>query len=173
MHAPSSSEPDDLVSTPCTRQDAEAGDAAAQFGLALYLAAGPTPDYAQALPWYLKAASQDHHLAQFNVGRMFAEGQGTDRDDSAALMWMSRAAKGGDPGAQFEMGNRYSRANAHEAEMRIGDVSESRIECYKWFKLSAAQGYRGAENRSDFATLEMTRDEVAEGERRVAAFVAT
>ena len=50
------------------------------------------------------------------------------------------------------------------------DLSESRIESYKWFKLAAAQGYGSALDRCDSATQRMTHEEVAEGNRRVTAF---
>jgi len=155
-------------SVACTRADAEAGNAMAQFGLAFSFAAQPAPDYEKALHWYFKAADQNHRLAQFNLGQMFAHGQGTERNDSTAMMWIRRAANGGDAGAQFDLGNRCDRASMHGSEM---DAGESRVESYKWFSLAAAQGYRDAVARSDSASMRMSRDEVAEGVRRVSAFV--
>jgi TPR repeat protein len=153
----------------CTRDDAAAGNAEAQFGVAFCLAAASTPqDYALAVEWYFKAADQNHRLAQFNLGQMFAQGQGVQQNDSTAMMWIRRAANGGDAGAQFFLGDRYGRASVRESE---GEAGESRIESYKWFKLAAAQGYRNAMTRSDSATLRMTREEVAEGNRRVDTFV--
>ncbi len=158
-------------STPkCTRTAAAAGDAEAQFALGFSFAAGPAPqDYAQAMQWYQKAADQNHHLAQFNLGQMFAEGQGTAKSDSMALMWMRRAAQGGDAGAQFNLGERYARAVADGSGV---ESAELRMESYKWFALAAAQNYRDALARSDSTTLRMTRDEVSEGNKRVQAFLA-
>ncbi len=149
-----------------SRADAIAGHAEAQFGLAFSLAAGEQ-NYAEAAEWYFKAADQDHHLAQFNLGQMFAHGQGVTRDDATAMMWFRRAANGGDAGAQFNLADRYGRSSMHESET---DVSELRIESYKWFKLAAAQGYGDALARSDSATQRMTHEEVAEGNRRVTKF---
>lgn len=147
------------------------GDAEAQFALAFSFAAGPAPqDYAHAREWYQKAADQDHHLAQFNLGQMFAHGQGMPKSDSMALMWIRRAADGGDAGAQYNMGDRYARACLHGSEM---DACESRVESYKWFALAAAQNYRDAQLRADSATMKMTREEVTEGTRRIRAFAAT
>jgi TPR repeat protein len=152
------------------REAAVAGDAEAQFALGLLFAAGPAPrNYEQALHWYQKAADQNHRLAQFNLGQMFAQGQGMPRSDSMALMWVRRAADGGDAGAQFNMGDRYARASMHGSEM---DAAESRIESYKWFTLAAAQNYRDALLCADSATMKMTREEVMEGNRRVKAFAA-
>ena len=50
--------------------------------------------------------------------------------------------------------------------------SESKIEAYKWFQLAAAQGYAGSDTAFERVTLIMTREEVAEGNLRAAAFVA-
>ena len=154
-----------------TRDAATAGEAEAQFALAIFFAAGPPrQDYAQALHWYQKAADQNHRMAQLNLGQMFAEGQGVSRSDSMAVMWIRRAAEGGDAGAQFNMGDRCARANLLTS---TADAAESRIESYKWYTLAAAQQYREALTRSDAATMRMTREEVTEGNRRVKAFVAS
>ena len=168
MNRPAAEDFDEPVTAPCTRTEAEAGDATAQFGLAFRFVA--LEDYTEAMSWYLKAADQNHHLAQFNLGQMFARGQGTERNDSTAVMWIRRAANGGDAGAQFDLGNRYGRSSFAGAE---ADAGESRIESYKWFKLAAVQGYRNADTRSDSAALHMTREEVTEGDRRIASFVTS
>ena len=166
-----SAEHSSSLSTSITRAEAAAGNAEAQFALAFSLVARPAPqDYAQAMEWYLKAAHQNHHLAQLNLGQMYAHGQGLPKSDSLALMWIRRAAEGGDAGAQFDLGERYARASVHGSEM---DVVESRIEAYKWFTLAAAQEYRNALIYSDSATMRMTRDEVIEGNRRVKAFTTS
>ena len=46
------------------------------------------------------------------------------------------------------------------------------IAALKWVRLSAAQGHPGAESACQFVALGMTWEEVAEGGRRAAAFVA-
>lgn len=167
---PDTSSPQPDSDVPCTRADALAGNASAQFGLGLFCAAGSTQDYAQAAEWYLKAAEQNHHLAQYNLGLMFAHGQGMQPDDATAVTWIRRAANGGDAGAQFDLGNRSYRASANGSET---DVAESRIEAYKWYKLAAAQGYGKSADSSDYATIRMSREEVTEGNRRVASFATT
>lgn len=154
-----------------THADATAGDAEAQFALALYFSAGPAPqNYTAAMHWYQLAADQNHRLAQFNLGQMFAHGHGMPKSDSMAVMWIRRAANGGDAGAQFNLGDRYARACQHGSEM---DAAESRIESYKWFTLAAGQNYRDALLRSDSATMKMTREEVTEGNQRIKAFAVS
>jgi uncharacterized protein len=151
---------------PFTRADAEAGDAAAQFGMGFFLAAAAAPqDYAQALVWYQKAADQNHALAQFNLGQMYALGHGMPKNDAMALMWIRRAANFGDAGAQFDLGNRCARESLHGTEM---DAAESRIEAFKWFSLAATQQYRNASIQCDSAAMRMSREEVVEGTRRAA-----
>jgi TPR repeat protein len=148
------------------------GDADAQFGLGLKYSTGAgegiAQDFVQAAAWYHKAAEQNHALAQFNLGVMFASGQGVLQNDTTALMWTRRAAEGGDAGAQFRLGSRYHRASMDRLQM---DCAESRIEAYKWFHLASAQGYKGSDAAGERVALGMTREEVADGNQRTAAFV--
>jgi TPR repeat protein len=145
------------------------GDAEAQFSLGVKFAReGATQDYPQAAQWYLKAADQSHSLAQFNLAIMYAAGQGVARDEAKSIGWMQKAADLGDAGAQYKVGMRHHRASldgSPEAAL------ESRILAYKWLQLAAAQGYRGSEAAWAFVALSMTREDVADGGRRIAAFV--
>ena len=148
---------------------AERGVAEAQFSLGLIYAngKGAAPDYAQAEHWYLKAAGQNHALAQFNLGIMHANGQGVPRDRAKSLMWIQKAADLGDAGAQYRLGL------SHQRDIRDGlpeNASESRLNAYKWFRLAADQGYHGAETACELVNLNMSREDVVEGGRRVAAF---
>jgi TPR repeat protein len=146
------------------------GDAEMQFALGLMYssAAEADRDFVQAARWYRKAADQDHTLAQFNLGIMFASGQGVPRDEALALTWTHRAAEGGDAGAQFSLGSNCHRRSLDSLQ---ADRGESRIEAYKWYCLAAAQGYRDSATACESVALSMTRDEVTNGNQRVAAFV--
>lgn len=148
------------------------GDADAQFGLGLKYSTGTgegiAQDFAQAAEWYRKAADQNHALAQFNLSLMFASGQGVLQNDTTALMWTRKAAEGGDAGAQFRLGSRYHRASMDRLQM---GSAESRIEAYKWFHLASVQGYKGSDAAGERVALGMTREEVADGNQRTAAFV--
>jgi TPR repeat protein len=150
--------------------EADYGDADVQFGRGLRFANGKgvVQDYAQAAEWYHKAAGQCHSLAQFNLGMMYAHGQGVTRDAAQSEMWFGRAAQLGDAGAQFNLGESCHRASL---QGEGGDASESRIEAYKWYRLAAAQGYEDSETAYATLTLNMTREDVATGNRRVAEFV--
>ena len=51
------------------------------------------------------------------------------------------------------------------------DAPEARIEAYKWYQLSAAQGYQASQGAYATLTFKMTRAEVVEANKRVAGFV--
>jgi len=125
-------------------------------------------DYVQAAQCYTEAAQQDHSLAQLNLAALYEQGQGVARDKAKALMWLTKAAKQGNAAAQYRLGvQEHLACHTRRGESEV----EGRIEALKWVRLSAAQGYRGGENACEFVALDMTREEVAEGGRRAAAFV--
>jgi len=127
------------------------------------------PKYDEAAVWYRKAADQGHSLAQFNLGVMYANGQGLDRDDVQAAIWFEKAARRGDGGAQFNLGRLWHRASL---DKRAESAGESRIEAYKWFRLASDQGYHGAGIALSMLFRGMSSDEVSEGNRRVAEVLA-
>ncbi|MCX6906204.1 MAG: tetratricopeptide repeat protein [Verrucomicrobia bacterium] len=149
---------------------ASQGDADAQFGLGLKCSSGneEARDYPQAAQWYLKAADQSHALAQFNLGIMYTRGQGVPQDDAQALRWFRKAAQQGDAGAQFNLGLSLHRASVARLQP---DPLESKIEAYKWFHLAANQGYQGSIAAFETLTLSLTREQVTDGNQRVAAFL--
>lgn len=153
------------------RTKANLGDPEAQFGLGLRYASGrgEEADFAQAIQWYLKAAAQHHPLAQFNLGVMYTKGQGVERDEVAAAKWFEKAALQGDPGAQFNLGVRCQRSSFKGI---ASNSPESKIEAFKWYQLAAAQGYKDSAAACDTLTLSMSVEEVADGARRAAKFVA-
>jgi TPR repeat protein len=150
---------------------AERGDANAQFGLGLKFANGhgPALDYPQAARWYLKAAEQSHTLAQFNLGVMYAQGQGMPVDKRQSLLWLGRAAESGDAAAQYRLGIAHHRDSLERFPV---NASESRIEAYKWLQLADDKGYRNSDMACGLVTMQMTQEEVTDGNRRVADFVA-
>ena len=145
--------------------------AEAQFlrGLEFEDGKGVVQDYAQAAHWYAQAAEHDHSLAQFNLAMLYGQGQGVARDETKSLLWLARAAQLGNAAAQYRLGvHQYLHCRDSSKEA----TTEGRIEALKWVRLSATQGCRGAVGACEFVALGMTREEVAEGERRAAAFVA-
>ena len=54
----------------------------------------------QQVEWYREAAESGHTGAQFNLGVMYENGRGVDKDDSSAVEWYRQAAEQGHTGAQ-------------------------------------------------------------------------
>ena len=66
------------------------------------LPAQDTPDL------FRQAAEQGHASAQFNLGLMYATGEGVPEDDAEAVRWYRMAAEQGHAGAQFNLGLMYA-----------------------------------------------------------------
>lgn len=111
---------------------AEAGDAAAQLGLAsLYdLGKGVARDPAIAFSWYRRAAMTGSAAAEFNVAVMRDNGDGVTRDAAEAALWYGRAAAHGNRRAQYNLGQLYA---AGDGVPRNLDQAET------WFRAAAAE----------------------------------
>ena len=148
---------------------AEDGNPDFQFFVGLRYASGnPGADFAHAIEWYLKAANQNHILAQFNLGVMYSIGQGVLPNERQAEIWFYRAAHQQDPGAQYNLGMSRYRVS-FQGPQRQRD--EAKIEAYKWFALAAGLGYRDSGLMRDTISLKMNRQDFAEGSRRVNEFL--
>ena len=154
----------ELASNPSTRARAEE-----QFLRGLHFASGQgvAQDYVQAAQCYTQAAEQGDSRAQLNLATLYEHGQGVTRDGAKALTWLTEAANLGNAAAQYRLGVQQHLACRTGRARAAG---EGRIEALKWVRLSAAQGHREAESACEFVALAMTREEVAEGGRRAAAF---
>ena len=64
-------------------------------------------DYATALEKWIPLADQGHAPAQFNLGVMYASGQGVPQDYAAAINWYRKAADQGHAKAQSNLGIMY------------------------------------------------------------------
>ena len=145
------------------------GEAEAEFDLGVQFAnAGGHRNHAQAVLHFLEAAAQNHLRAQVHLSAMYAHGHGVRRDQVQCLMWLTKAAHFGDPEAQYTLGMRLNRMSL---DKEIPPGGELRIEAYKWLRLAAAPGYPDAQVGCDFVSMGMTRETVAQGNRRAAAFV--
>ena len=84
---------------------AEAGDAVAQFNLALcfHEGSGVPKDLPKAVAWYQRAADAGNVDAQFNLAMCFYEGSGVPKDLATAAEWYQRAAEADDAGARFTL----------------------------------------------------------------------
>jgi hypothetical protein len=144
---------------------AELGDAEAQFQVAAMYDSGlgVLKSYAESGKWYLKAANQGVAEAQYELGiRYYEYGKNAKGNYTTAFAWFFKAANQGYLPAQYNVAVMYGLGQG---------VPLDKLEAQKWFNLAAAQGSRRAvAAREDFAS-QLSREEVAEGERRAARFV--
>src|SRR5450759_1722680 len=113
-------------STPVTAGPVE--DAAAALGRG---------DYATALRLIRPLADQRDAYAQYNLGLMYANGQGVPQDYAEAVRWYRKAADQGLASAQFNLGLRYANGQG---------VPQNDAEAVRWYRKAADQDYATAQN---------------------------
>jgi TPR repeat protein len=113
------------------RQDAEQGDAEAQFYMAgCYMNGdGVTKDYAEAIKWFRKAAEQGHTGAETMLGTFYFNGEGVTKDYVEAVKWLKKAAGKGEDMAQFYLGSCYYNGGY--------GIAKNYAEAIRWFRESA------------------------------------
>ena len=108
-------------------------------------------DYTQAARLFRPLAEQGIASAQFNLGVMYARGQGVPQDYQAALKWYRKAAEQGDASAQNNLGLMY--------EMGRG-ARKDFSRAHMWYSVAAAalSGDEGkaAMKRRDSVASQMT-----------------
>ncbi len=152
--------------------DAKQGNSNAQFQLGLIYETGEgvSKDYSEALKWYRLAAKQGHSEAlkwfilaadkgnsdaQYNLGLMYANGQGVNKNYREALRWCRLAAKQGHcASAEWlrSVAQRYANQGDSDAQFQLGlmyetgkGVPRNYCDAFKWFRLAAQQGNNDAE----------------------------
>jgi len=154
-------------------------------------------DYATAFEEFSILAEQGDPKAQFNLGLMYQEGQGTPRNYAQAAKWYRKAAHQGIASAQNNLGLLYHDGHGvpqdyvqaatwfrraadqgdPEAQNNLGvmyyrseEVPLDYVEAYKWFKLSSQAGNRNAAKRRDFLAGKMTPQQLEQAENLVKAW---
>lgn len=120
------------------------------------------PDYDDAVKWYRKAAEKGTSWGQFNLGLSYGRGQGVPQDYTEAMKWFLKAAEQDEAMSQHSLGGMY--------EKGLG-VAADYVEAYKWFHLAAGHGIPDAEQARDRLRQSLTPEQIADGQRRAAAFV--
>jgi TPR repeat protein len=110
-------------------------------------------------------ANSDHGNveAQFELGKMYANGDGVPRNDEEALKWFQLAAAQGHANAQYYLGLMYKDGQGTEKNF---------VEAYKWLSLSAVRGSPNAEVRMNELGRLMSREQIAEAQRAAMNFTA-
>lgn len=103
------------------------------FGAALF----DNGDFKNAIHYYLKAAKLGDTRAQFNLGWMFANGKGVDKDYTKAFEWYSKAADNNDVDAQYNLGKMYYNGEGGSVDY------EAAVE---WYSKASIKGNTKAKN---------------------------
>jgi TPR repeat protein len=154
---------DDAEAVRWYRLAAEQGDARGQWSLGtmFLVGTGVPKDDAEAVNWFQKAADQGYVYGQLYLGNMFFSGTGVPRDYAEALRWYRLAAEQGLSDAQVNLGMMYANGEG---------VPKNNAEAYFWLNLAASQGDRYTTIRRDELERVMTREQIAEAQRRSAAW---
>jgi TPR repeat protein len=145
------------------RKAAEQNDAEAQhnLGACFYAGAGVAKDQTQAVKWFRKAAEQNDAKAQYNLGVCYTHGEGVAKDLVEAAKWYRKAAEQNYFKAQYNLGFCYYEGQG---------VAKDPVEAYKWLLLAARQGNKTAQNTMIELKSYLTREQIAEGEKRAGDF---
>ena len=149
-------------------------------------------DYATALREWQPLAKQGHAAAQYNLGLLYANGQGVPKDDAQARQWYEKAAVQGHAAAQvnlgslfdygrgvpqdFKMAVRWYRRSADQgndlAQRRLGllyergdGVPQDYVQAYMWYMLGAANGGKSGAVLRDSLAIRMTSDQLTEAQK--------
>jgi len=99
-------------------------------------------NYAGALKLYLLAADQGHAKAQCNLGMLYSQGLGVDKNDSKAVYWFRKAAMQNNVPAQINLAVMYSNG---------WGIPQNEAEATKWYKRAAEQGHPNGQNNYGLA----------------------
>jgi hypothetical protein len=92
--------------------------------------------------WFWRAAQQGNAEAQYNLGKMYAEGNGINKNDEKAFFWYQTSANQNYAPSQYEVGSAY--------ETGCG-IQQDYAQAAHWFNLAAAQNHKPALINLSFA----------------------
>ncbi|MGH6848683.1 MAG: hypothetical protein ACREC0_14990, partial [Methylocella sp.] len=167
---------------------AEAGDAAAQFDLAVrYDEGGTGPrNFELAAQWYERAAQQGLAVAEYRLGSLYKKGLGVGKDMQRAKDLYQRAAEKGNTRAMHNLGvlaAEGGKPNYTSAALWFGKAAEygvpdsqynlavllarglgvpkDLVKSYTWFAIVAAAGDADAARKRDDVAARLTSSELA------------
>ena len=106
-----------------------------------------------------KAAERGDVEAQYDLGFMYASGEGVSEDSRQAVKWFHKAAKQGHTGASAALFLMYNKGKG---------VSEDYVEAFAWVNLAAELGKDKAVNSRDWLRRRMTAEQVDKAEKLTA-----
>ncbi len=118
-------------------------------------------DYATAAKEWRPLAEQGSPEAQFNLGLLYADGQGVPQDYSEAITWFQRSAAQDYAKAQLNLGALYSSGKG---------VKRDYVQAYKWFNVCAAKGDSKCVAKRDFVAKQLKASQLANAQRLAKEF---
>lgn len=130
-----------------------------------------TGNYEQALRLWHPLAEKDNDKAQYNIGILYNQGLGVEKNEKTAFIWFKRAASNGNTDAMYNLALMYNQGRVvyrspkdafkwwkkaaelgnDAAQFNLGvmyvygrSVKKDTIEALKWWKQSAQQGNKDA-----------------------------
>ena len=149
-------------------------------------------DYTTALGEWQPLAEQAQAVAQYQLGLLYANGQGVTRDDAKARQWYEKAAVQRHTEAQvnlvvmlmyarggqqdYKMAVYYLRLAANQdndlAQRRLGQmyergegVQQDYVKAYMWYSLGASKGVEAGARLRDALAKKMDSDQIAEAQK--------
>jgi TPR repeat protein len=106
--------------------------------------------------WYRLAAEQGDAAAQYNVGVMYAKGQGVPQDFTEAVRWYRLAAAQGIATAQYNLGALYANGQG---------VPQDYVQAHMWLSLATEQGDKMASDARDLVAAKMSSAQIEKAKR--------
>ena len=113
-------------------------------------------DYKTAFEKIKPLAERGDAIAQYNLGVMYAEGQGVPQDYKESFKWYRLSADQGMAKAQFNLGVMCSKGQG---------VLQDYVQAYKWFNLPGVKDDKDAVHNRNIIEKRMTSDQIAEAQR--------
>jgi TPR repeat protein len=156
-------------------------------------------DYEAAIKEIRPLAEQGRADAQFNLGVMYANGQGESQDHAEAVRWYRLAAEQGFVLAQYNLGLMYAHGQGvpqdygealrwyrlaaeqgdADAQLNLGvmyvkgqGVLQDYVQAHMWANLGAAQGDKDSAMLRDHLVEIMTFEQIAEAQRLAREWLA-
>ena len=144
--------------------------------------------YEEAVKWYRRAAQKGYVEAKFQLGFMYANARGVEKDFGEASKWYTKAAQKDHSQAQLNLGFMYekgrgvsksfyqaakwyrkaARRGHGEAQLFLAvmytkgrGVPKDYVLAYMWSNLAAAKGVKGAGKNRDRVEKKMTQVQIA------------
>lgn len=114
-------------------------------------------EMASAARLFKEAAEQGNRRAQYQLGLLYARGDGVNQDFVKAHQWLHKSAMQGHPKAQYFLGEMYARGDGVDEDFVLAAV---------WYWLATSLGDEFARRRLRAISTRISQKELAEAKMR-------